>query len=82
MNLLTYPSIDRPIVTTVLRVIVNSALFLVVECLLDCSGLDKIADFYDFLEQQQKTSIQANTEKQMAKAIGKLFIQTQALQMG
>jgi hypothetical protein len=77
---MTPPTLN-PIVKTTLRVIASSALFLAVECLVDCSGLDKLADYYEFLNQQQETVIQSNTEKQFAKAIGKLFIQTQAFQV-
>ncbi len=76
------PPTLHPIVKTSLRVVASAAMFLAVECLVDCSGLDKLADYYEFLDQQQQTIVQANTEKQIAKAIGKLFVQTQALQLG
>lgn len=71
-----------PVVKTTLRVVASSALFLAVECLIDCSGLDKLADYYEFLDKQQETIVHAHTEKKVAKAIGKLFIQTQAFQLG
>ncbi len=76
------PPTLHPIAQTALRVVASSALFLAVECLVDCSGLDKLADYYEFLNQQQETIVHANTEKQFAKAIGKLFVQTQAFQLG
>lgn len=72
----------HPIAQTTLRVMANAALFVAVECLLDCSGLDKLADYHEFLEQQQETIIQSNTEKQVAKALGKLFVDSQVFQMG
>jgi hypothetical protein len=71
----------HPIVKTILRVTASSALFLAVECLIDCSGLDKLADYYEFLEQQQQTLVHSNTENQIAESIGKLFVPTQVLQM-
>jgi hypothetical protein len=75
-----HPPILNPIVKTTLRLIASSALFLAVECLVDCSGLDKLADYYEFLDRQQETIVQSNTEKQISKAIGKLFIPTQIFQ--
>ncbi len=72
----------HPIVKATLRIMASSALFLAVECLVDCSGLDKLADYYEFLNQQQETLVSNNTEKQIAKTIGKLFIQGQMFQLG
>lgn len=48
---------------TTFRVIVSATFFLATEYLLDCSGLDKIADYYEFLEHQQHGMIHKNTEK-------------------
>jgi hypothetical protein len=77
----TLPFNVPPLAQTIFRVVVSSALFLTVECILDCSGLDQLADYYEFLDQQQETLIENNTEKQVSKAIGKLFINPQNLQV-
>ncbi len=74
------PPTLHPIAKTILQVVASSALFLAIECLLDCSGLDKLADYYEFLEQQQETIVHSNTEKQATKAIGKFFVPTQIFQ--
>ena len=66
---------------TTFRVIVSATFFLATEYLLDCSGLDKIADYYEFLEHQQHSMIHENTEKEMTKAIGKLFINSYSFQI-
>ena len=66
---------------TTFRVIVSATFFLATEYLLDCSGLDKIADYYEFLEHQQHSMIHENTEKEMAKAIGKLFVNGHGVHM-
>lgn len=75
------PPTLHPIAKTVLRVAASSALFLAVECLIDCSGLDKLADYYEFLEQQQNTLVQSNSENSIKKSIGKVFFPTQVFQM-
>ena len=73
MTLPTFRITLHPIAQTTFRVIVSATFFLATEWVLDCSGLDKIADYYEFLEHQQATMIHESTEKQVAKAIGKLF---------
>lgn len=77
---MTFPTL-HPIAHTVFRIIVSATFFLATEYLLDCSGLDKIADYYEFLEHQQETMIHNGTEKQVAKAIGKLFVNGYGVQM-
>jgi hypothetical protein len=66
---------------TTFRLIVSAIFFLTIECVLDCSGLDQFADYYEFLEHQQHSMIHENTEKEMTKAIGKLFINSHCLQI-
>ena len=73
MTLPTFHITLHPIAQTTLRVIVSATFFLATEWVLDCSGLDQVADYYEFLEHQQETVIHESSEKQMAKAIGKLF---------
>ena len=77
---MTFPTL-HPIAHTVFRIIVSATFFLATEYLLDCSGLDKIADYYEFLVHQQETMIHENTEKEIGKAIGKLFVNGYGVQM-
>jgi hypothetical protein len=78
--IMTFPTL-HPIAQTIVRIIVSTTFFLATEYLLDCSGLDKIADYYEFLEHQQETMIHENTEKEIGKAIGKLFVNGYGVQM-
>ena len=73
MTLPTFHLTLHPIVQTTFRVIVSATFFLATEWLLDCSGLDQIANYHEFLEHQQETVIHESTEKQVEKPIGKLF---------
>lgn len=77
---MTFPTL-HPIAQTIVRIIVSTTFFLATEYLLDCSGLDKIADYHEFLEHQQETMIHENTDKEIAKAIGKLFVNGYGVQM-
>lgn len=66
---------------TTFRVIVSATFFFATEYLLDCSGLDQVADYYEFLDHQQHGMIHENTEKEMAKTIGKLFVNGYGVQI-